>query len=152
MKIEIPKFEDFEEINKLARQVHEIHVNWRPDIFVSVEYPIQQDRLKELIENKQIYVIKEKEKILGYATIDIKEKTSYGTHYRKYLSIEAIAVDENCRGKGYGTKLIEFLKELGRKEKCTDLYLTVNEENKDAIKLYEKLGMRVKSISYSGKL
>lgn len=151
MNIVLPEINDVKEINEIARQVHDLHVNWRPDIFVSVENPVQEDRLKELIENKEIYVIKE-EKIIGYAIIKIKEKNSYGTHYRKYLCIEVIAIDEAHRGKGYGTKLIEFLKDLGRKEDCTDLYLNVNEENKDAIKLYEKIGMRVKNISYSGKL
>lgn len=151
MIIEIPTIEDFEEINKIARQVHEIHVGWRPDIFVSVENPVERERLQELIENKEIYVIKE-ENIIGYAIINIKEKNSHGTHYRKYLCIEVLAVDENIRGQGYGTKLLEFLKDLGRKESCTDLYLSVNEENEKAIKLYEKIGMRVKNISYSGKL
>lgn len=151
MIIEIPTIEDFEEINKIARQVHEIHVGWRPDIFVSVENPVEKERLQELIENKEIYVIKE-EDIIGFAIINIKEKNSHGTHFRKYLCIEVLAVDENIRGQGYGTKLLEFLKDLGRKEACTDLYLSVNEENEKAIKLYKKLGMRIKNIAYSGKL
>ena len=151
MIIEIPKIEDFEEINKIARQVHEIHVGWRPDIFISVENPVEKERLQELINNEEIYVIKE-EKIIGYAIINIKDKNSHGTRFRKYLCIEVLAIDESTRGKGYGTKLIEFLKDLGRKELCTDIYLSVNEENEKAIKLYEKLGMRVKNISYSGKL
>ena len=151
MNIILPDINDVKEINKIARQVHELHVAWRPDIFVSVENPVQEERLRELIENKEIYIIKE-ENIIGYAIINIKEKNSYGTHYRKYLCIEVIAIDESYRGKGYGTKLMEFLKDLGRKENCTDLYLNVNEENKQAMKLYEKLGMKVKNISYSGKL
>ena len=33
--IEIPKIDDFTRINELAKQVHDIHVNWRPDIFLS---------------------------------------------------------------------------------------------------------------------
>ena len=151
MIIEIPKIENFEEINKIARQVHDIHVEWRPDIFVSVENPVEKERLEELIKNKEIYIIKE-ENIIGYAIVNMKEKNSHGTQFRKYLCIEVLAIDETVRGKGYGTKLIEFLKELGRKELCTDIYLSVNEENEKAIKLYEKLGMRVKNISYSGKL
>ena len=151
MIIEIPKNEDFEEINKIARQVHEIHVAWRPDIFVSVENPIEKERFENLIKNKEIYVIKE-ENIIGYAICNIKDKNSHGTHIRRYLCIEVLAIDEKIRGNGYGTKLIEFLKDLGRKENCTDIYLSVNEENEKAIKLYEKMGMRVKNISYSGNL
>lgn len=32
---------------------------------------------------------------------------------------------------------------------CTDMYLTVNEENENAIKLYEKFGFKIKSLAYS---
>ena len=28
--IEIPQIKDFNNVNKLAKQVHELHVNWRP--------------------------------------------------------------------------------------------------------------------------
>ena len=35
--IEIPKIEDFKKLNELARQVHELHVNWRPDLFLIVD-------------------------------------------------------------------------------------------------------------------
>lgn len=37
---------------------------------------------------------------------------------------------------------------IGKAKKCTDIHLTVNEENKNAIKLYEKLGFKVKNIAY----
>ena len=36
MKIEIPQIKDYELVNKLAVQVHELHVGWRPDLFISV--------------------------------------------------------------------------------------------------------------------
>lgn len=73
-------------------------------------------------------------------------------HYRKLLDIDAICIDKDYRRKGFGTALINYLIKLGKKEKCTDLYLTVNEENIEAIKTYEKLGMKVKNIAYSMKI
>lgn len=93
MQIELPKIENFKRVNELAKQVHEIHVNWRPALFFSV--------------------------------------------------------DEKYRGKGIGTELLNYVKDFGKENNCTDLYLTVNEENKDAINLYEKFGFKVKSIAYS---
>ena len=36
-KIETPKIEDLREIDKIALQVHECHVKWRPDIFVPTD-------------------------------------------------------------------------------------------------------------------
>ena len=69
--------------------------------------------------------------------------------YRKQLQIEAICVDEKSRGKGIGTALLKFAKEFGKENNCTDLYLTVNKENENAIKIYEEFGFKVKSIAYS---
>ena len=73
MKIELPKIEDLERINKLALQVHELHVNWRPDIFVSTDTMFTENDLKSIIENKTMYVAKEDEDVLGYATIKLRE-------------------------------------------------------------------------------
>lgn len=63
-----------------------------------------------------------------------------------------MCVDENCRGKGIGTSLLSFVKQVGIENNCTDIYLTVNEENVNAIRTYEKFGMRVKNIAYSMRI
>ena len=149
MKIELPKIEDLERINKLAFQVHELHVNWRPDIFVSMDTMFIENDLKSIIENKTMYVAKEDEDVLGYATIKLREVAHPGHRYRKEMNIDVIVVDEEHRGKGIGTKLLTFIKDYSKSIGCTDLRLTVNEENKDAIKMYEKFGMTVKNITYS---
>ena len=72
--------------------------------------------------------------------------------YRKQLNIEAICVDENCRGNGIGTLLLEHIKKIGKEQGCTDMYLTVNQENENAIKVYEKFGFKVKNIAYMMKI
>ena len=69
--------------------------------------------------------------------------------YRKQLEIEAICVDQKYRGKGIGTELLKYVKKFGKENNCTDLYLTVNKENVNAIKVYEGFGFKVKSIAYS---
>ncbi len=152
VKIELPKLEDLKDINLLAKQVHELHVRWRPDLFFMTEELISSEYLKKLIENQEIFVAKFQEKIVGYITLNIVEKNSPGVRYRKQLSIDAICVDENNRGKGIGTLLLEYVKEYGKLNNCTDIYLTVNEENEGAIRVYEKFGMKVKSIAYSMKI
>ena len=149
IKIELPELKDFKDINLLAKQVHELHVKWRPDLFFMIEELISEEKLKELIENNEIFIAKLQEKIVGYITLNIVEKNTPGMRYRKQLSIDAICVDEENRGKGIGTALLKYVKEYGKLNNCTDIYLTVNEENEDAIKIYEKFGMKVKSIAYS---
>lgn len=54
--IEIPKLEDFEKVNELAKQVHELHVNWRPDLFLSVDEVIGKECFKDMIQVKEIFI------------------------------------------------------------------------------------------------
>ena len=64
--IEIPKLEDFKKVNKLAKQVHELHVNWRPDLFLSVDEVISKEDFKQRRQAKEIFVAKIKNEIVGY--------------------------------------------------------------------------------------
>ena len=147
--IEIPRIEDFNKVNELAKQVHELHVNWRPDLFLSVDEVSSKECFEEMIQAKEIFVAKIQEEIVGYITFNIKEKNNPSMRYRKQLQIEAICVDEKSRRKGIGTALLNYTKEYGKENNCTDIYLTVNEENENAIRVYEEFGFKVKSIAYS---
>lgn len=149
MIIEIPKITDYIEINNLAKQVHRIHVKWRPDLYLDIDEVIKKEDLKEKIQSNEIIVAKMQNNIVGYVTFNIQEKNNPIMRYRKQLQIEAICVDENNRCKGIGTELLKHLKNIAKEKNCTDMYLTVNEENINAIKLYEKFGFKVKSIAYS---
>ena len=149
MKIEVPKMTDYIEINNLAKQVHRIHVKWRSDLYLAIDEVIKKEDLKEKIQSNEIIVAKMQNNIVGYVTFNIQEKNNPIMRYRKQLQIEAICVDENNRCKGIGTELLKHLKNIAKEKNCTDMYLTVNEENINAIKLYEKFGFKVKSIAYS---
>lgn len=147
--IEIPRIKDFNRVNELAKQIHELHVNWRPDLFLSVDEVISKEDFEKMIQAKEIFVAKLQDEIVGYITFNIKEKNNHSMRYRKQLQIEAICVDEKNRGKGIGTELLKYAKKHGKENECTDVYLTVNEENENAIRVYEEFGFKVKSIAYS---
>ena len=149
MIIEIPKITDYIEINNLAKQVHRLHVKWRSDLYLDIDEVIKKEDLKEKIQSNEIIVAKMQNNIVGYVTFNIQEKNNPIMRYRKQLQIEAICVDENNRCKGIGTELLKHLKNIAKEKNCTDMYLTLNEENINAIKLYEKFGFKVKSIAYS---
>lgn len=153
INIELAKDGELNEINKIAKQVHDLHVKWRPDIFYEVEEVISKEMFNQLIENNQIYVVKEEKNIIGYAIINIKERKNIpGLYDRKILDLEAIAIDSKFRNKGIGTEFIKYIVNIGKKQGCTDLYLSVNEENINAKRCYEKIGMKVKNIKYSMKI
>ena len=150
--IELPKMNDLKRVNELAVQVHEMHVGWNPDLFKSVKEVFNKENFKTRIENKELFVAKLKDEVVGYILFNISEKDNPIMKYRKQLSIEAICVDEKCRREGIGTALLEYVNKLGKENGCTHLYLTVNKENENAIKVYEEFGFNVKNIAYIMKL
>jgi len=153
MIIELARKEELKEINKIAKQVHDLHLQWRPDIFKEVEEPISKEMFEEMLVYKELYVAKEEEKIVAYANIKIKEANNVpGYDDRKILNLEAIGVEKQYRNRGIGTKLIEYIIDVGKQQGCTDFVLTVNQENVEAIKCYEKIGMKVRNIKYSMKI
>lgn len=111
------KIENQVEINNLAKQVHKLHVNWNPDMFLDVEQVIPIERLEKLLETESIYIAKIENKIVGYIIIDVKEKDNGFIRYRKILCIDTLCIDEKFRGQGIGTKMLEFVQKLGRKKK-----------------------------------
>lgn len=152
MKIEVPTINDYEQVNDLACQVHELHVNWRPDLFLPTKEAIAKERFVNLIEEKSIFVVKIEDKIVGYVTFCIVEKENPILRFRKQLSIDDMCVDNKYRGQGIGSSLLKFIEKYAKEANCTDIYLTVNEENTNAIKTYEKFGMKVKNIAYSKEI
>ena len=154
VKIQLPKLEDYKEVNSLAHQVHELHVAWRPDLYVSVDEVITKRQYRRLINDEEIYVVKMDDKIVGYIIIKIKDKKAVNKKFRnrRFLIIETMCVDEFYRGKGIGTYLLNYAKEIAKDNDCTDMYLTVNQENIGAIKTYEKFGFKIKNIAYSMRL
>ena len=152
LKIIQPTIDEWSKINELAKQVHKLHINWNSDLFLDVEEVISMERLNKLLETDSIYVAKVNGEIVGYIIIDIKEKDNGFMRYRKLLSIDTLCIDEHFRGQGIGTKILEFAKNIAKEQNCTDMHLTVNPNNENAIKVYEKFGMKVYNLSYMMKL
>ncbi len=55
-------------------------------------------------------------------------------------------VDENYRGQGIGTKLLEEMQQYFSTQKCDSMWIGVFAENTGAIHTYEKFGFRTREI------
>lgn len=143
---------DFEAVNQLARQAHEMHVAWRPEFFRQVEYPFEQSVFQRRTEEKQILLACEGDIILAYAAYDIRKIELPMLCPGRVLTLDNLCVAENCRRSGIATKLIEYLCSLAKEWGCTDFQLNCYPENAAGIALYESLDMRVKVVQYHKKL
>ncbi len=71
-----------------------------------------------------------------------------GLHARPFALMEDLFVDENFRGQGLGTLLVNKVIEEARQKNCYKLICTSRHENEIAPKLYEKLGFRDRGIEF----
>lgn len=55
----------------------------------------------------------------------------------------AVAVNEDCRGKGIGTFILGKSLEIARKKNCKRVVLDVDLENEGALRLYERFGFKI---------
>lgn len=151
-KIVKPTINNLIEINNLAKQVQQLHVNWNPDLYLNIDEVIGNEELENLINNDEIYISKIDNKIVGYVTFEIKKQNINIMRDRKIIKINALCVDENYRNRGIGTELLNIVRNTGIRLNCTDMSLSVNSNNQTAINLYEEYGMNKQNISYNLKL
>jgi len=88
------------------------------------------------------YVIKDKDKIVGYCVYYLKPVLSL-KGFEKQSVISSIATDKNFRGKGFAERLLKGSIEEMKVNGITFIHLYVNVNNLPAIKLYEKTGFRI---------
>ena len=134
---------DLERINELRRQVNDMHVKGRPDIFKPGFGREMQDLAREILEGEEgnIIVAEQDGSICGMVCVSYitKPESPYNLG-RKIYHVEEIAVDEGVRRQGVGTELLEFMKRDAKERWFDRIELDVWEFNKSAIGFYEKNG------------
>ncbi len=143
---------DYAEVNRLARQVHELHVGWRPDIFRSVDFPIEKEHYCRLVEDGHILLGEQENVVTAYAVFSVQELALSNLVPRTVLKLEELCVDEAFRRRGIARAMMERLFQIGREAGCTDVQLTCDPHNAAGIAFYESLGMKPKTIQYHIRL
>jgi GNAT superfamily N-acetyltransferase len=106
--------EELEAVNKIRKQVNDVHVIGCSDVFRNDGWqfiePFVYKRFEE--ENSNIIVADIDGEIVGFAVIQyiVKPESPFGKE-RRYLHIEEFGVDKNHRRKGIATAIINFVKE-----------------------------------------
>ena len=143
---------DREQVECIAKQVHALHVAWRPDIYEMPEELYSEERFNRLIAERQLYVAKDRETVLGYVLIKMRSYDWPGVVRRKVMLVDELAVREEIRGRGIGTAMMDDVKVLARAFGCTDLQLGVYPQNDAAVTFYQKNGLMIRSIDMQMKL
>ena len=150
--IELATARDRAAVNRLARQIHQMHMDWRPDIYRMPEELFPEERYVELIAKRELYVAKLGGNVVGYALMRIRVVDMPDHMPRKVFQIEQFCVDEDFRGHGLGTQMMEELRVLAKAFGCTDLQLNVYPQNDAAVSFYQKCGFMIQNINMQRKV
>lgn len=136
----------------LARQIHAMHVAWRPDIYEMVQEMFPQGRFDAAVQNRELYVAVLDDQVVGYVLVKIRVADWNGVVRRKVMLIDEFCVDETLRRHGIGTRMLDEVKILAKAFGCTDLQLSVYPQNDDAVGFYQKNGLMIQDIKMQMKL
>ncbi|MBO5337847.1 MAG: GNAT family N-acetyltransferase [Lachnospiraceae bacterium] len=136
---------DLDRVNELRKQVNDIHVEGRPDIFKAGFGEEIRDFAKVILngENSDIIVVERDGIICGMACVDYvnRPETAYGNP-RSFYHVQEIAVDEAFRRQGVARELFEFMKKDAQQRKLPQIELDVWEFNESAREFYEAVGFK----------
>lgn len=134
---------DFEGVNELMKEVHAIHVENRPDLYIDLEEPCSKKQFEEDVNNENIISIlaEEENQILGICFVSFREKTCMVEKRTAYM--DDLCVGNKYRKQGIGTKLFYYAQEQAKRMGAERLDLMVWGFNEAAYHFYDKLDMNV---------
>lgn len=145
--IRVAVLEDYEAIEGLMKQVQDLHVEWRPDIYKPCKMVLSKEEFFALVEEKTLLVAEYKGDVIGLLAFVYRRVGSEKQVERKVLFIDAMAVDESYRGRGIGHQLFDIVKVIAKEQNCDGIELQVNARNVWAKAMYESYGFTEKSIN-----
>lgn len=143
MPVRYAKENELERVNALRKQVNDLHVAGKPEIFK----PGFPDELRDYIysvrqdPNKEIVVCEREGTILGFAVLNhIRKPETPFMFERDFLDIDEFCVDEAHRREGIATEMIAFIREYAKERGFDRIELNMWEFNSEALAFYEAVG------------
>ena len=135
--------EDLDRVNELRRQVNELHVAGKPEVFK----PGFCDELRNYIHvimadpQKEIVVAELDGSVCGFAVLNhIVRPENPFMFERDFLDIDEFGVDETCRRRGVAGAMVRFICGYAREKGYRRLELNMWEFNTGALAFYEAAG------------
>ena len=134
---------DLEAVNRLRKEVNDLHVAGRPDIFK----PGFCDELRDYIyvihnnPNMDIVVAEQDGIICGFACLQaIRRPENPFMFERCFLDIDEFCVSSAYRRQGIASEMIRFIRQVAKERGFRKLELNMWEFNGDALRFYEAAG------------
>ena len=145
VKIRLATLEDVSGIMPIFAQIVDYHASIDPEVYTDADMNAFEKSVREQLtkDNWKIFVAETNKKIVGFLTLQMRSnRRQWGNVADTDGRIDCLAVDENYRHMGIGTKLIEWVENYLKSQGIFEMRLTVSIHNPNAIKCYEKMGMK----------
>lgn len=143
IKVRLAQETELDRINELRRQVNDLHVKGKPEVFKPGFGKELQDHIHTVWSDpgQEIVVAESDGKISGYAVLhQILRPENPFMYEREYLDIDEFGVDARCRRQGIASAMIGFIKEYAHEKGFRRIELNMWEFNADALAFYEAAG------------
>jgi ribosomal protein S18 acetylase RimI-like enzyme len=140
---DIPRLED------LLYQVHGLHAQGRPDIFIPGCKKYTADQLRAILAdavNTPVFAAVLDGELVGYCFCIRQVQTAASMQKISTLYIDDLCVDAAMRGHGIGKILYDYAVEYARRNEYYNLTLNVWACNPSAMRFYEKCGLSVQKV------
>ena len=143
MDVRFAREADLEQVNRLRKEVNDLHVAGKPEVFK----PGFCDELRDYVHvifadpAKRIVVAEDSGEVCGFAVLNhIVRPENPFMFVRDFLDIDEFAVDEGHWRQGIATAMIGFIREWAKAQGFTRLELNMWEFNRGALAFYEAAG------------
>jgi ribosomal protein S18 acetylase RimI-like enzyme len=154
-EIKMAKQNDLVEVNNLFEKCKADLLNKK--IFQwDDQYP-NREYFESTIRDNELYILKSGSEILAAAVIDEWQspewdKVKWSKFSGTYLILHSFCVHPAVEGKGYGSRMMEFIEVLAKEQGYTGIRLDAFSENQRAIGFYERRGYSKKGeVFFSSK-
>lgn len=143
---------DYEAVDRLLLQLHEVDVKGRPELFLEMEHFMSRDSFGSLVENGEIWAILAEKwgEALGCCFVSTMERSAMVEMKTAYIDL--IVVDEKHRRKGIGKALFQAVEKRAKRLGAKRVDLMVWNHNQTAMDAYESYGMVPQRCVYEKKL
>ena len=141
------KMDEYGIAESIMKQVQQMHIGWRPDIYKYSENVLPVEMYEQAVKEKTFFVAEYKGTVAGILLVAYQHIENPNLVTRDIIFIDSMAVDEKYRGKGIGHAFFDFLKELKKEKGYDGIELQVNAKNEAACKMYTDYGLTIQSIN-----
>ncbi len=124
----MPRIDIADNADTLQECAH-VMVQLRPHL-LPPEFVIRATR--QMRDGYRVAALREDNRVLAVAGFRILENLAWG----RFLYVDDLVTDEEARSEGYGSQLMDWLKDHARQNGCSQLHLDSGAQRYDAHRFY----------------